>query len=244
MNKQPQGKVRLFQAADEGKPIHGWKPLLAGTPLLGLGNPKGWLVPHVVVQKLSNADNGATDNGFKDLYDQLLIVENPGAIVVCKKEEKVGMVANFRFTAERLPDLQSADYVARLVQQNKLEEVLLSLGQSKWELPRGLSPLGSESDLTKYILATAKVESSEEGGFEITNARICGRVNANSTFFAHAQYVVSADITRIDKNRPEQLELIGKVRLFDKREIRQMIDSGEFDDGLSLAALAVASFAL
>jgi hypothetical protein len=241
MSNERTAAVRLFQSGDALSRIHGWRPL-KGDPLSGLVNEKGWACLHVVVQKLLG--EGITQ-APQDLYDQVMIFENPGAIVVCQDGDKVGLVRSYRFTAERLASLAESNknYLQRLAQEERWDELLQSLGRWQWELPRGLAPTAEGLDLQKFILASARVEASEEGGFQIDNARICGRVNPNSTFFAHSQYVVRGDIVRVGTNRPEQLELIGKAQLFGKDELRQLTDAGEFDDGLSLAAFALSGYA-
>lgn len=228
------GKVRLFKEADSGTKHHGWLPV-NDCLHQGVANPIGWAALHIVVQKLID------DEEIKDLYDQILIVENPGAVVVCNQNDKIGMVQSFRFTAERL---KTADpgYLKQLIAENRFSELLESLGRWQWELPKGLSPNDDSADLTELVLKVAQLEAEQEAGFQIDNPRIIGRVNPNPTFFAHAQYVVAADIKAQGDNSPEALEMIGKVKLFGATEIRQLATDGEFEDGLSLAALALAGF--
>jgi 8-oxo-dGTP pyrophosphatase MutT (NUDIX family) len=227
--------IRPFSDADTGTSINGWKSLPA--PLSGLVNTKGWGAIRIVVQKILESTEGGAR---QDLYDQVLLVENPGAVVVCLSDERVGLVSNFRFTGNRLTD--DSDYVKLLTQENRWAELLESLGQWHWELPRGLAPVAAETDLKSYITRTAKMEAKEEAGFEIVDPRICGKVNANTTFFAHAQLVVSASIAEVGESNPEPAEFIGAMRLFSKSELRQLTEDGGFDDGLSLAALAVAGY--
>ncbi|MDR3616566.1 MAG: hypothetical protein P4L53_23605 [Candidatus Obscuribacterales bacterium] len=229
------GSVRPFRQTDKGTSINGWKPLTA--PLEGLVNERGWGAIRIVVQKLFDTVDGAEK---QDLYDQVLLVENPGAVVVCLAEERVGLVRNFRFTAGRL--ISDSDYIRLLTQEDRWEELLESLGQWHWELPRGLAPLGQGTDLSEYIIRTAKMEAKEEAGFEITDAYICGKVNASTTFFAHAQSVVRASIAEVGASSPEPAEFIGAMRMFSKNELRQLVSDGSFEDGFSLAALAVAGY--
>jgi hypothetical protein len=232
------GGVRLFTPADTFSSVHGWRALRQN-PLRGLVNPKGWACLHIVVQKLCD---GAV---LQDLYDQVLIVENPGAVVVCRQGALVGLIRQFRFTAERLADLSDANstYLRRLIEEDRWEELLATLGRWQWELPAGMSPAASGLPLAQYIKETANIEADSEGGFEIFNERICGRINANSRFFAHPQYVVAADIKRVGETKPEALELIGKARLFDPPGLRKLAEAGEIDDALSLGALALAGVA-
>jgi hypothetical protein len=233
--KDKPGALRLFKAEDVDQPIHGWKAL-DGQFAQGLVNTRGWAALHVVVQKLAQ---GVPQ---KDLYDQMVLVENPGAVVVCTLGQKVGLVKNFRFTAERLLDART-DYIQRLAAAGLWDNLLAALGQWQWELPRGMAPpTMTSADLGDYILKTAKLESSSEAGFQLKSPRICGRLNPNTTFFVHAQFVVAAEIARCDSAQPEPTELIGGVNFFSMEELRQMIANGELEDGLTFAALAMSGF--
>ena len=60
----------------------------------------------------------------------------------------------------------------------------------------------------------------------------------------HAQYVVHARIASIGDASPEDLEMVGESKLFTMRELRALNDAGEFDDGLTLAALALCGLSL
>lgn len=230
--KQPDGAVRLLAESDLVTSVVGWKP---GTQGVGsLVNPKGWALLRVVVQKV-------VEGQLKDLYDQPLIVENPGSIVVCTAGDKVGLVQNYRFTGNRILEA-GADYVKRLNEEGRWDELLETLGEWQWELPRGLSQVNKETNLYKFVLDTAKAEALEESGFTIANARIAGMVNANTTFFAHSQYVVAADIISKGENKPESLEILGRTQMFSAREIRRMTDTLLLQDGLTFASLALAGF--
>ena len=224
------GAVRPFLSGDR----QDWMPI-GGDAYQGFANPRGWALVHAVVQKAAN------EGSLRDLYDQFLMVEDPGTIVVPRIGQKVGMVQNYRFVGERLlPDI---DYVRKLVEGNLWAEVCASLGTWKWELPRGIGkPPDAGVDLRHFVLAAAKVEADEEGGFEVTDERICGRINPNSTFFPHAQYVVAARVTKIVPSSPEERELIGRAQAFSRNEIEDMIEKGQLDDALSLSALVVSGF--
>jgi hypothetical protein len=64
-------------------------------------------------------------------------------------------------------------------------------------------------------------------------------VNPNPTFIFHSQWVVLAEIEAIGEKQPEDLEIIGKARLFTLSEINSMTETGELDDGLLLAGLGL-----
>ncbi len=212
------------------KPVVGWQPTSQGVG--GLYNPMGFAALRVVNTKL-------VDGVMVPLYDQPLIVENLGSIVIAQLGDRVGLVKNFRMIGERLLPDAGAEYIRRLESEKRWEELLSTLGQWSWEAPRGLAPGKGEEDMKSFILKTAKIEAAEEAGFKIEDARIAGRVNVNTTFFPHAQYVVHARIDSIGKAKPEELELLGATRLFTMRELRELNDAGEFVDGLTLAALAL-----
>lgn len=229
------GGLRRFSAVDIDQPVHGWKPV-NGQFAEGMVNVRGWAALHVIVQKVADGES------LKDLYDQIVLIENPGAVVVCTLGDKVGLVQNFRFTAERLFDAKG-DYVRRLANEQRWEELLLSLGEWRWELPRGMAPPAEgDEGLEEYVVKTAKLESAGEAGFVVEKARICGRINPNSTFFAHSQYVVAAEILRRTAAQPEREEIVGGVKLFTMEELWALVARGELQDGLTLAALALSGF--
>lgn len=230
--KQRPGEVRLLEESDFHSAIKDWKSGTQGAR--SRVNKGGWGLVWAVVRKL-------VDGNLKDLYAQPLIVENAGSIVVCTAGGQVGMVENFRFTGSRILEA-GPDYIKRLDEEGRWEELLNTLGEWHWELPRGLSQAEAGTDLEKFVLETAKAEALEESGFAIANARICGKVNANTTFFAHSQYVVAANIVAKGQNKPEELEILGKTRMFSAHEIRVMADSRALQDGLTLGALALAGF--
>ncbi len=227
------GSARLLTADDLSASFVGWRSPPVGTG--GIVNTKfGAAVLRVVVQKL-------VEGRLKDLYDQPIMVENPGAIVVCQAGDRVGLVQNYRFVGERLIDA-GAGYVKWLHDEGRFEALLATLGRWCWELPRGLSPKYNADDIRDFVLATAKAEALEESGLRLSGVRIAGRVNANSTFYAHAQYVVHGKVVGKGDNRPEAAEMLGATKLFSAPEIRLLVDRGELDDGLTLAALAVCEF--
>jgi len=101
-----------------------------------------------------------------------MIVENPGAIVIAQSEDsRVGLVRNFRMTGKRLFQAGSK-YIQRLHDEDLWSEMLACLGTWSWEAPRGLTDDPNEEDLEKFILKTAKVEASEEGGFKLVDMQI------------------------------------------------------------------------
>lgn len=253
MSQRPM-RQRLFTEADYaadnafGKPLNGWKTKgLEDSQvgrLHGFVNDMGFALMHVVNQK-------AAGDGWQDLYDQFVLFENPGAIVVCTDGDgRVGLIQNYRLVGDRLqavmdrlknPETGKYDfsaYAKTLRDKQLFARALDGLGEMVWELPRGLAPASEAADVASFIRNVAKIEAKEEGGFDIAGARIRGKVNANTTFFPHAQYVAEGTIVARGANRPEELEMIGKVKMFTPEELRRMSDADELYDGLTLASLA------
>ncbi|MFA5324027.1 MAG: hypothetical protein WC373_15245 [Smithella sp.] len=218
-----------------GQPVVGWVPNSQG--IGGLHNPRGYGLVRVVLQKL-------VDGAMQFLYDQPIIVENAGSIVLAQLGDRVGLVQNFRMVGDRLLPDAGAEYIKRLQEERLWSKLLETLGRWHWEAPRGLAPSSKrdDEDFESFVLRTAKLEALEEAGLGIEKARIVGRVNANPTFFPHAQYVVHAQIASVGDAVPENLEIIGNMHLFTRQELRRLNDAGEFDDGLTLAALALCEF--
>ena len=219
-----------------GKPVVGWKENSQGTG--GIHNPMGFALARIVLWKIMN--------GVKaHLYDQPIIVENAGSIVIAELDGKIGLVRNFRMVGERLLPDAASNYIRQLQEGSLWRKLIETLGQWHWEAPRGLAPVRKEDESTEaFIIRTAKLEAVEEAGFKIEEARIAGRVNANPTFFAHSQYVVHAKITAMGKAMPENLEIIKGSKLFSIDEIRKLVETGEFDDGLTLAGMALCGMCL
>ena len=199
----------------------------------GLQNPRGWAFLRVVLWKLLGGER-------VPLYDQPVIVENAGAIVLCRLGDRIGLVRNFRMVGERLLPRSGSEYIIRLQTEDLWANLVGSLGEWKWEVPRGLiTTEPGEMDLVEFIVKSAKLEALEEAGFRISKARVRGRINVNPTFFLHSQFVVEAQIDSVGRARPEDLEIIGDSRLFTPVQLRVLVDSGELDDGLTLGALAL-----
>ncbi len=218
------------------QPVVGWLPTTQG--IGSLVNVRGWAFLRVVLWKLLGGERVA-------LYDQPVIVENPGAIVLCQLGGRIGLVKCFRMVADRLLPNAGSEYVKRLQEGRLWSELVEHVGQWKWEVPRGLIHLPPEEmNLEEFVVKAAKLEALEEAGFRIRGARLAGRVNVNPTFFLHPQWVVHAEIESIGEASPENLEILGGSKLFTCAELRALVDSGELDDGLTLAALALCGIAI
>lgn len=214
-----------------GKPFLGWLPASEGVG--GLVNKNGWAALRTALWKLA-------DGKAKWLYDQFMLVENPGAVVIAHdKLNRVALTRCFRMTGERLIRNAGSSYIRMLQEEQHWKELFESLGEWKWEAPRGLVSDETVEDWRNFVIRSAKIEAKEEAGLEISDARLAGRINPNSTFFAHPQWVVNARIRAIGYAQPEDLEILGKTQLFSLEQLREMADSGELDDGLTLGGLAL-----
>ncbi len=220
-----------------GKPVIGWKPNSDG--IGGIHNPMGYAFVRGVVTK-------RIDGEMKPIYDQPMLAENACAIIIAQAGDRIALVKNFRMNGDRILPDANTEYIKRLQDENRWSELCESLGAWKWEAPRGLIPPkdGVEEDEASYILRTAKQEAYEEAGLELQNTRIVGNVNLNSTFFAHPHFVVHAEIADMEERAPEKYEIMGNTRLCTLREIRELCDTGECDDGFTLAALALCGLTL
>ena len=218
------------------KPVVGWKPTSDG--IGGLFNPQGWAALRAVLYKI-------TPEQLKQwLYDQILVVENPGSIVIMELDGRIGLVQNFRMIGDRLLPKAAGSYIKTLNEEKLWQKLLDTLGRWSWEAPRGLINDPETDDIKKFILKTARVEALEETGFTLSEARIVGPVNANTTFFAHSQYIVYGKIESMGEANPEDLEIIGTSKLFTLDQLRELNKSGEFVDGLTLAGMALCGFSL
>lgn len=213
-----------------GKPVVGWRENSQGCG--GIHNPMGFAMPRVVLWKMKDGKRVL-------LYDQPMIIENAGSIVVAEYNGKIAMARNFRMTGERYLPEAASNYIKELQEKKLWRNLIQSLGRWQWEFPRGLAPQrnGNES-LEAFIIRTAKLEALEEAGLVVEDAKLVGRVNTNPTFFAHSQYVVYAKVKAIKDANPEDLEIIKGTKLFSMEEIKRLHERQEFDDGLSLAAIS------
>jgi hypothetical protein len=258
------------------KPVVGWVPTSQGVG--GLMNPMGWAMIRGVLWKRDGTAPAIP------LYDQPVIVEKPGAIVIARMGDRIGMVKQRRMTMPRPSmfkrppnadgvDLQIGDgkwilltpeqaarmdlrpgeqlvhpgneYMTMLDEQQLWESLLSMAGEWKWEAPRGLIQGDPGSmDLKEFVLKTAQIEASEEGGFKIVDARLVGTINANPTFFLHPQWVVEAEIESVGDARPENLEIIGGSQMMSMRQLKSANGNREFDDALTLGGMALCGLCL
>ena len=249
MSEQKKGGAALLESFHNflknpwGHPVVGWKPTSEGE---GWSNTKaGFATMRVVLWK-------ALEGGKQWLYDQFVIIENPGVIVIPTMEVNgtvyILCTNNYRMIGPRF--INVPDYINHIESNGLWGEVIESLGQSNWETPRGIAPQhllqgdGDNVNITEHILKTAKLEALEEAGAVVTNVTIVGEVYINPTFFPHPQYVARANVIQTGEASPENLEIIGGKKFFSLQQLADMVKSGEFTDGPTLAAIAMCGLQL
>ncbi len=220
--------------------VIGWGPNSQGVG--GIHNKRGWALLRLMEERFR-------DGEFQPSFDRIIIAETAGSIVIAQVGDRVGLIRNYRMTGERLPfEGDAADYIKYIDENQLWEELVASLGQWRWECPRGQIPPNPDAEgnesIEDFVIKTAKMEALDEAGYEIAGARIVGRLMMDSAYFAHAQYVVHAKIKSIGDASPEETELIGGSKLHSMSEIRQLVEAGELDDGLTLGALAMCGLSL
>ncbi|MEX2008228.1 MAG: hypothetical protein WD850_01970 [Candidatus Spechtbacterales bacterium] len=243
--QQPDAGVELLEekhfamkGPDNKTPLVGWKATSEGVG--GLFNPRGFASIRAILWRFVKGEKNP-------LYDQPIIVENPGAVVIVVHGEKVALVRNFRMVGERILPKAFAGYVRQLDEQKLWGRLLQSMGKWRWEAPQGLIqdelPVEGEN-LEEFVLRSAKTEALQEGGLHIQRARIVGPINWSPTFCAHAQFAVLAEFVSQENATPEDLEIIGGMRFFSPEEIRDLNTAGELDSAMTLGALALCGIAL
>lgn len=232
------GAVRMLEKEDYtrknafGYPVVGWRRTSQGFE--SIFNPRGFSCLRVVQQKNTGGE-------MIDLYDQVFMIENPGSfLVITTSDSRIALTREFRMVGPRLIEgIDIADYLNSINSQEKWDELLSTLGQWLWQVPRGIA-VTEGKNLDEVFLQTAKIESQEEAGIRIINPRVIGEFNWNPTFCAHAQAVVKAHVEFQGEATPEDLENISGLKFVSPQEIREMTRNGEITDGPTLAALAIA----
>lgn len=145
-------------------------------------NPNGWACVWGVLWKILQGSKNF-------LYEQPMLFENEGAVVLLKKGEKFGLVQNYRLIGKRLPvpPEWKKGYIAYLNEHKLWGELLETLGQWTWEAPMGLGKnIDTTNGLENMIHEIAKKEAMEEAGCVIKNLKILGEGVDKPTFVAHA----------------------------------------------------------
>lgn len=196
-------------------------------------NLKGWACVWGVLWKVVGEVK-------KLLYEQPMLFENPGAIVLLKKGEKFGLVQNYRMVGERLsvPKKWDKGYIAYLTTNKLWEKLFHTLGKWTWEAPMGLQKDFDETKgLEAIVRDIAEKEALEEAGCKIGDIEILGQIVDKPTFVAHGQYCVVGNVVEESEQKAEDLEIIGKIHFFSMSEIIELWRKGDFVDGRTMSAL-------
>jgi ADP-ribose pyrophosphatase len=107
------------------------------------------------------------------------------------------------------------------------------IGRWQWGLPRGF---GAAQD----PLVAARAELREELGIaDPVSLTVLGSFTPDSGIRASSVYVVHADVDR-PSEQPEDTEEVAEVTWATADVLDDLIRSGKLDDGMTLAALAIA----
>jgi len=157
----------------------------------------------------------------KPLYDQWVAVEPIGAATApIDKNGRLGLVQVWRPVASATDPVIPWQVDVRM------------LGRLCWEIPRGFPEVGEQGS------ETALREGGEEMGRHLSGPVCLGRYNANSTFFVNsiplwtARVAGSGEVVAGDPN-----ERILRASFFTTEKVGRMLDSGDLEDGFTLAAL-------
>ncbi|HLD26068.1 MAG TPA: hypothetical protein VJC05_03430 [Candidatus Andersenbacteria bacterium] len=74
----------------------------------------------------------------------------------------------FIMVGERL-EMESGKYVAAINDSESWKDLCATLGQTKWEVPRGIAP-ATDADVEQAILKIASKEALEEAGFTLAGS--------------------------------------------------------------------------
>ena len=120
------------------KPVVGWKPTSVGVG--GLVNPMGWAMLRGVLWKRESGE-------VIPLYDQPLIVEKPGAIVIARMGDRIGVVQQRRMTMRR-PTVVRRDAGGGELDILEMTEV----GEHSWTLLTPEQALEMKSELAGALI--------------------------------------------------------------------------------------------
>ena len=195
-------KTRLLSEVLETHPGFygkvGWKPLELG----GMENPRFGSLEHVAI----------CDDAGNPLFDQYMITEAPGSIVL-PYDTQNGIIRVGLITEER--PVPGKDYVAA---------------------PRGF---GNEDEDT---LQAAYRELLEESGLKAESLEIIGRVNVNTAFYRTNIPIVAAPFDQLEAiQNPKGDGFAEKIKgsaPYSFSDIRQLQLEGRMECGLTLAALS------
>lgn len=239
------GAVLLDRDRHSG--VLGWGPTMQGE---GRFNHRGFGMLWITLWKLAG---GAR----KWLYEQPMIFENPGGIIIATTPDgRIALVRTHRKTGPRInqdhPSEQHLfgdgmrtlswinNYLTIVNRSGVWDKLVESLGSWRFETMRGIVDQEmTDQDIERYVLGAAKQEGLEEGGVKVRDARVVAPINTNTTWFAHSQMVAFGVIEEIGDQKPEDLEVIGQMMLFTPGQIRTLIQRDLLDCGTTLAALAV-----
>lgn len=202
-------------------------------------NP-GWEFPalgsNVIAQNLKlgrmflyavNLEVGPDGKTEKVLFDQPLVCEKGGGVILIVKENKVGLIKVWR------PVVKSQKEWSKGWPVIDLENV----GKEVWECPRGFGSFGDKDGVE-----TAMREGQEETLSVLRPITILGEASSNTASDPHMTTYVMAEVNELVKLSGEvdpNEGIVKKLTFFTLDEIRSMVASGEIVDQFTLSALAL-----
>jgi 8-oxo-dGTP pyrophosphatase MutT (NUDIX family) len=169
------------------------------------------------------AHASVVDAEGRHAYDQPVWVEPPGGAVIVPVFPDGRLV----FVVQQRPAAAPPDRPLAYPPSH-----LTGLGVRSLELPRGFPEYGESAE------QAALREAHEETGHVATAARVIGRVNPNTTFFAHSIAIVEvaleANASRGPSDANEQIDAVVALALDDAL---RRVASGEIFCGFTQAAL-------
>ncbi|MBU6447407.1 NUDIX domain-containing protein [Patescibacteria group bacterium] len=177
------------------------------------------------------------DNHGNALYDQPLMVENQGAVIVALDSRgRIGMVRVFRPVAKHIDTFNPRAFYDQYMWEHAWDERegMEFFGRFSWELPGGMHKDGDSSHQQ-----TAEREATEELGVHMRWCEYLGMIIPNTTFMATPQPVYLGRVHEGRGSSPthQDEEGIAKVGWFSRKELDMAIADGSIFDAITMAAL-------
>ncbi len=223
-----------------------------------IANPKGgWMILWLAV----------TPPG-KSSYDRPQFVIDPSVIVVTKDDQsRIGFIETMRTHRPRpsqfLRPMEGLGYVARLIKEKGVRELLRGTPKLSIELPAGNVDINDFAGFVavvdigvnfvagfeqvyeeRYLYAlknAAKRESGEETGLEVEVVDVLvDALNPNTAWFMHADSVAVTRYVKAGYQKLDPTEMPKRLLWYTEEEIRKLIRERRIFDARTIAALALA----
>lgn len=230
---------------------------------------RGWEEVPDLTRTIANAKGGwmilwlAVTPPGKSTYDRPQFVIDPSVLVVIRDSEgRIGFIETMRTHRPRLSNflrpIEGLGYVARLIKEKGLRELLHGTPKLSIELPAGnvdtadfegfVAVVNIGDDLEqvheeRYLYAlknAAKREAAQETGLEVEVVDVqVDALNPNTAWFMHADSVAVTRYVKAGDQKLDPTEMPKKLRWYSVKEIRKLIRERRIFDGRTIAALAL-----